>query len=141
MMSRSRAGDRESRRTSPGRLILAVIVLAGLVALSGVIHYNTQDEVTFTVSEKDREYKPSSSSSRNGGTSSGSHVYVVKSKEGETFTNRGNYFALKFRSRPLQDSLHQGEKYTCKVSGLRSFLPEFLSRGEGRNLNSCEPAE
>ena len=68
-------------------------------------------------------------------------MYVVKSEEGETFKNTANYFTLKFRSRPLQDSLSKGEKYTCKVSGLRSFLPEFLSRGEGRNLNSCEPTK
>lgn len=111
-----------------------------MVVLSGVIDHYTQDEVTFTVAEKDRVYKPSSSSSRNGGTT-GHYVYVVKSKEGETFKNTANYFTLKFRSRPLQDSLEEGGKYTCKVSGLRSFLPEFLSRGEGRNLNSCESAE
>lgn len=139
-MSR-RNRDRESSRMSSGGLVLALIALACMVALSGVIHHYTQDEVTITVAEKDRVYKPSTSSSRSGGAPSGSYVYTVKSEEGETFTNRGNYFALKFRSRPLQDSLHEGEKYTCKVSGLRSFLPEFLSRGEGRNLNSCNPAE
>lgn len=128
-------GDRRRKRSK--RIIPALLMLVALAALSGVIDHYTQDEVTVTVAEKDRVYQHSSSSSR----SSGRYVYVVKSEEGETFKNTANFFSLKFRSRPLQDSLHKGEKYTCKVSGLRSILPEFLSRGEGRNLNSCEPAE
>lgn len=128
--------ERGRRRTK--RLVPALLMLVAVLALSGVIDHYTQDEVTFTVAEKDRVYKPSSSSS---GRNSGHYVYVVKSKEGESFKNTANYFTLKFRVRPLQDSLHEGERYTCKVSGLRSFLPEFLSRGEGRNLNSCETAE
>lgn len=132
------AGDDGKRRRSK-RLVPALLVLVAVIALSGVIDHYTQDEVTFTVAAKDRVYK-SSSSSRNGGAG-GRYVYVVKSEEGETFKNTANYFTLKFRSRPLQDSLSKGEKYTCKVSGLRSFLPEFLSRGEGRNLNSCEPTK
>ena len=135
-MGRRRDGSRNGM--TRGRLILSLVVLAGMIALSGVIHHYTQDEVTITVVEKDRVFVYSSSSSRN---DPGRYVYVVKSKEGETFKNTANYFTLKFRSRPLQDSLHEGEKYTCKVSGLRSFLPEFLSRGEGRNLNSCEPTK
>lgn len=119
---------------SPGRVILALVVLLGALALSGVIHYNTQDEVSFTVSEKDRVYKHSSSSQNSG--SSGRYVYVVRAEEGETFTNRSNPFALKFASFPLQNSLQEGEKYTCKVSGFRSFFPN-----SGRNLLSCDPVE
>ena len=126
-------------RRRPGRIVTALFMLAVLIGLSGVIEHYTQDEVTITVAEKDRVFKYSSSSSRNS-SSSGHYVYVVKSEEGETFTNTMNIFSLKFRSRPLQESLREGEKYTCEVSGIRSFLPEFLSRGEGRNLNSCEPA-
>lgn len=129
--------DGGRRRKRSKRIVPALLMLVALVALSGVIDHYTQDEVTITVADKDRVYQHSSSSSRN----SGRYVYVVKSEEGETFKNTANFFSLKFRSRPLQDSLHKGEKYTCKVSGLRSFLPEFLSRGEGRNLNSCEPAK
>lgn len=132
--------DHDRGRKRPVRLIPALLALAALIVLGGVIDHYTQDEVTLTVTEKDRVYKHSSSSSQNG-ASSGRYVYVVKSKEGETFKNTANYFTLKFRSRPLQDSLHEGKKYTCKVSGLRSLLPDFLSRGEGRNLNSCEPAK
>lgn len=131
---------KDDSRKRPKRVISALVMLLALVGLSGVVDHWTQDEVTITVSEKDRVYQYSSSSSRNG-VSSGRYVYVVKSEEGETFTNTANVFSLKFRSRPLQESLHEGEKYTCKISGLRSFLPEFLSRGEGRNLNSCEPAQ
>lgn len=127
----------EDSRRRPGRIVTALLMLAVLVGLSGVIEHYTQDEVTITVAEKDRVFKYSSS--RNS-SSSGHYVYVVKSEEGETFTNTMNIFSLKFRSRPLQESLHEGERYTCEVSGIRSFLPEFLSRGEGRNLNSCEPA-
>lgn len=130
--------DNASRRR-PGRIVAALFMLAVLIGLSGVIEHYTQDEVTITVAEKDRVFKYSSSSSRNS-SSSGHYVYVVKSEEGETFTNTMNIFSLKFRSRPLQESLHEGERYTCEVSGIRSFLPEFLSRGQGRNLNSCEPA-
>lgn len=125
-------------RRRPKRILPALLMLAALVALSGVIDHYTQDEVTITVAEKDRVYKYSSSSSRDS-VSSGRYVYVVKSEEGETFTNTMNVFSLKFRSRPLQESLHEGERYACEVSGIKSFLPEFLSRGEGRNLNSCEP--
>lgn len=127
--------QRRSKRLIPGILILVV-----MIALAWGIDHYTQDEVTFTVADKDRVYKSSSQSSRNGATT-GHYVYVVKSEEGETFKNTSNYFTLKFRSRPLQDSLSKGERYTCKVSGLRSLFPEFLSRGEGRNLNSCKPAE
>lgn len=132
--------NREHGRGRSKRLLPALLMLAVLVALSGAIDHYTEDEVTITVAEKDRVYKYSSSSSRDS-VNSGHYVYAVKSEEGETFRNTANFFSLKFRSRPLQDSLHEGEKYTCKVSGLRSLLPEFLSRGEGRNLNSCEPAE
>lgn len=131
--------DDDRRRRRSKRILPAILMLAVLIGLSGVIEHYTQDEVTITVAEKDRVFKYSSSSSRDS-VSSGRYVYVVKSEEGETFTNTMNIFSLKFRSRPLQESLREGEKYTCEVSGIRSFLPEFLSRGEGRNLNSCEPA-
>ena len=127
----TRRDDGRGRRITPGRLILMVAVVIVGLALSGAIHLSTQDEVTLTVSETKRVYKHSSTSD---GGASGRYEYIVRSEEGETFTNVSNFFALKFRSGPLQRSLQEGEEYTCKVSGFRSFFPN-----SGRNLLSCDP--
>lgn len=103
---------------------------AGIGLLAGVnaaYVLGTGDQVTLTVSDKERIVEPDS----DGGSTS---KYLVFG-DNETFENTDSLLRMKFNSSDLQGSLKIGETYRCDAYGWR--VPVLSSY---RNLVKCDKA-
>lgn len=100
--------------------LITYLVIAIVLACSvGIASYASKDEVTFTVSDKERVITEDAS------------YYLVFTDKG-VFKNGDAYWQLKFSSSTLQGKLVNGETFTCTKNFWR--VP-FLSWYE--NLLTC----
>ena len=116
---------------SHGGMFKLVGGLIGAFAVAAVaIPQLTQDEVTFTVREKDRLTQVSSDGD---GNVSSSTVRIVVTDD-ETFSNTVNWLAGKFNADRIDRQLKVGQTYDCKVYGFNWPALEVY-----RNLVECRP--
>ena len=107
----------------------AILIVGGLLTLAScntVIHFATMDEVSATVTGKERVVS--------GSGESVSSKYLVFT-DGETFKNTDSWLALKFSSSDLHGSLKDGDECQMRVTGLR--IP-FLSAYRNILEASCQ---
>lgn len=90
-----------------GIFALAIASLIGSVA----VHYTTQEWVTVTIWDKEREGR----SDGDGGTT---YTYMVHTEQ-ESFTNSDSVLAFKFNSTDVQRQLREGQEYRLLVTGFR----------------------
>jgi hypothetical protein len=108
-----------------GFIILVPILLVGGVGCQ-VAYYQTGEDVTFTVSSKERITESSGS----GETLSVSSKYLVFT-DVETFENTDLFFIGKFNASDVQGKLQVDSTYTMKVYGWRvPFLSMYRSVGK-----------
>lgn len=103
--------------------LIVIALAATLLSLPALYNYGTTDQVSITVTEKERV------------TSSGENTwsrYLIFTEEGETFQNTDTLFRLKFNSSDVYGSLKTGQSYDCTVYGWRiPFLSVY------RNIVEC----
>lgn len=90
-----------------GIFALVIAMLIGSV----VVHYTTQEWVTVTIWDKEREGRSDGS----GGTT---YTYMVHT-DLESFTNSDSVLAFKFDSSDVQRQLREGQEYRLLVTGFR----------------------
>jgi transketolase N-terminal domain/subunit len=98
-----------------GRLIFIILIVG--IGLTAAYQYGTVEEVTITVTDKERVVK-----------SSGDNVesYYLVFCEEEIFKNDDALLRGKFRSSDIQGKLKVGETYKVKVFGWRvGFLSMY----------------
>jgi len=97
------------------KLIFIILVVA--IGLTAAYQYGTVDEVTITVSDKERVVKK---------TGDAVESYYLVFCEDETFKNDDALLHGKFRSSDIQGKLKVGETYKVKVFGWRvGFLSMY----------------
>ena len=105
-------------------VILGVVMVVGLVLGSCALPFATQDELSFTVTDKERVVTGS-------GDSTSSKYLVFTDKE--VFENTDCMVLFKFNSSDIYGALDVGKKYRAKVYGWRiPFLSSY------RNIISVE---
>lgn len=96
--------------------ILIVIVVLGVIGYP-VLYYTSTDEVTITVTEKERVVK---------GSGDGVESKYMIFTEDEVFENTDDLFFLKFKSSDLNKDLKVDSTYNVKVVGWRiGFLSSY----------------
>lgn len=103
----------------------AFVLVAGMTSCSALYNYGTEDEVTFTVTDKERIVES------NGETTSSRYLIFTN---GEVFENTDSLLRLKFNSADIQGQLREGDTYDATVYGWR--VP-FLSMN--RNIVDVRP--
>lgn len=103
------------------------VVVVGIALIGGCsygVHTATQEQVTFTVTDKERIVEK-------GGASSKYLIYT----NAETFENTDSLLAMKFNSSDVYGRLQEGQTCTATVVGFRN---SFLSMYRNILTVSCE---
>lgn len=104
--------------------LAAIIVILVLIAypVYALVGSFNEHEVNFTVDTTEVV------------TKSGNSSYLVYAEDGTVYQNTDNWLQGKTESSDLQNSLEEGESYTCTAVGFRiSLLSDY------ENLLECEP--
>lgn len=109
-----------------GVLIAGGALLTAVFGANALYVYGTGDQVTFTVTDKERIVESA------GETTTSKYLVFTDS---ETFENTDSLLRLKFNSSDVQGQLQEGKTYEAEVYGWRiPFLSSY------RNIVNVKPA-